>query len=194
MPSLKDHMLSRLLKLDFDGDERVFTPEQRNELCLLNVDRIVGSKILCINYTSYDICRGYDTLWPDRQSFLTTLSREEDSYRHPFWYCQLIKDFHVKVHFYPGGISHLQEKLDILWVRWVGMGPDHQWGFRRCALPKVGFVPEDVDSPVFGFLDPSLVIRGCHLIPAFIDGLTVAQKTVWMFGCFSLKSITPHTS
>jgi hypothetical protein len=26
------------------------------------------------------------------------------------------------------------------------------------------------------------------------DTLTVAQKTVRMFGCFSLKSITPHTS
>jgi len=33
-------------------------------------------------------------------------------------------------------------------------------------------VPEDGDSPVFRFLDPSLVIRRCHLIPAFIDGRT----------------------
>ena len=165
-------MLSRLLKLAFDGDEWTFTPEQRNELRLLNVGRIVESKILRINYTSYDIRRGHDALRPDGHSFLMTLSREEDPDRHPFWYCQVIKAFHVEVHFCPGGVSHAQEKMEVLWVRWLGMDPDHQWGFRQCALPKVGFVPEDADSPPFGFLDPSQVIRGCHLIPAFIDGRT----------------------
>jgi hypothetical protein len=101
-----------------------------------------------------------------------TLLREEDPEHHPFWYCQLIKAFHVDVHFCPGGVSRSQEKLEVLWVRWLGIDPDHRWGFRWCALPKVGFVPKDADSPPFGFLDPSLVLRGCHLIPAFIDGHT----------------------
>lgn len=55
-------MLSRLLKLDFDGNECLFTPEQQNELGLLNINHIVESKILCINYTSYDIHRGHDCL------------------------------------------------------------------------------------------------------------------------------------
>jgi hypothetical protein len=27
-----------------------------------------------------------------------------------------------------------------------------------------------MDSNAFGFLDPSFVIRGCHLIPAFAEG------------------------
>ena len=31
--------------------------------------------------------------------------------------------------------------------------------------------PEN-DPSAFGFLDPSLVLRGCHLIPAFNDGRT----------------------
>ena len=173
MSCLKDHLLSRLLQLDFDGDERLFTPEERNELRLININRIVESKVIRINYTSYDVHREHDCLRPDRHSFLMTLSREEDPERHPFWYCQLIKAFHVEVHFCPGGVSRSQEKLEVLWVHWLGVDPDHKWGFWRCALPKVGFVPEDADSPAFGFLDPSLVIRGCHLIPAFIDGHTV---------------------
>ena len=37
----------------------------------------------------------------------------------------------------------------------------------------VGFI-EDSDELAFGFLDPSLVIRGCHLIPRFASGRTNA--------------------
>ena len=151
-------MLSRLLSLDFDGDERSFTPEQRNEM-RLNLDRVVESKILQINYTSYDIRRAYNCVRPDGCSFLMTLSREEDPDRHPFWYCQLLKAFHIEVHFCPGGVSHSKETLEVLWVRWLGIDPGHRWGFKHCALPKVGFVPKQGDSPAFGFLDPSLVIR-----------------------------------
>ena len=78
MRCLKDPMLSRLHNLDFDGDEHSFTPKQRNELQLLNLDHVVESKILQINYTTYDICRAYDCLWPSHLSFLMTLSREDD--------------------------------------------------------------------------------------------------------------------
>ena len=80
--------MSRLLRLDFNGDERMFTPEERNELRLLNPNRIVESKIVRVNYTSYDIHRAHDCLRTDRSSFLMTLSREEDPNCHPFWYCQ----------------------------------------------------------------------------------------------------------
>ena len=172
MKHLKDHLLSRLLTLDFDGDERPFTPEQRNELRLLNLDRVIESKILRINYTSYDIRRAYDSLRSDCRSFLMTLSREDDPDRHPFWYCQLVRAFRIDVHYCPGGVSRSKETLEVLWVRWLGNDPGHKWGFKYGALPKIGFVPERGDSPAFGFLDPSLVIRGCHLLPVFADGRT----------------------
>ena len=130
------------------------------------------SKFVQINYTSYDIRRAHDCLRTDHQSFLMTLSREEDPECHPFWYCQLLKAFSIDVHFCPGGVSSSKETMEVLWVHWLGINPDHKWGFRHCALPKIGFVPKDSDSPAFGFLDPSLVIHGCHLIPAFVDGCT----------------------
>ena len=101
-----------------------------------------------------------------------TLSKEEDPDCHPFWYCQLLKAFSVDIHFCPGGVSSAKDTMEVLWVRWLGIDPEHKWGFRHCTLPKIGFVPEDGDSPAFGFLDPSLVIRGCHLIPAFVNGRT----------------------
>ena len=150
----------------------MFTSEERNELRFLNPDRIVESKIVRINYTGYDIRRAHDCLRTDLSSFLMTLSREEDPECHPFWYCQLLKAFRIDVSYSPGGVSGPKEMMEVLWVRWLGIDPDSKWGFRQCTLPKIGFVPEDGESPTFGFLDPSLVVRGCHLIPAFVDGRT----------------------
>ena len=112
-------MLSRLLSLHFDGNERSFTLEQRNEM-RLNLDHVVESKILQINYMSYDIHRAYDCVRPDSRSFLMTLSREEDPDHHPFWYCQLLKAFHIKVHFCSGGVSHSKETLEVFGS--VGLG------------------------------------------------------------------------
>jgi hypothetical protein len=43
--------------------------------------------------------------------------------------------------------------------------PVFRWVQDAC-LPLVGFV-EDSDELAFGFLDPSLVIRRCHLVPGF---------------------------
>ena len=36
-------------------------------------------------------------------------------------------------------------------------------------LPKVGFVPKE-DDMAFSFLDPSLIVQGCHLVPSFSEG------------------------
>ncbi|KAK0232203.1 hypothetical protein EDD85DRAFT_735974, partial [Armillaria nabsnona] len=58
-----------------------------------------------------------------------------------------------------------------LWVRWYGTEPGYRWGFKSARLPKIGFVPED-DEGAFGFVDPSLVLRACHLTPVFSAGRT----------------------
>jgi hypothetical protein len=61
--------------------------------------------------------------------------------------------------------------MDFLWVRWLGIVPGRSFSRKQAKLPKLGFVP-DTDEYAFGFLDPALVLRGCHLIPAFGDGRT----------------------
>ena len=63
------------------------------------------------------------------------------------------------------------ERMEFLWVRWLGMEPRYRSGPRYARLPIVGFV-EDSDELAFGFLDPSLVIRGSHLVPRFSLGRT----------------------
>ena len=45
-------------------------------------------------------------------------------------------------------------------------------GLQAVCTSKVDFMPGDRDSPVFGFLDSSLVIRRSHFIPVFVDGGT----------------------
>ena len=57
---------------------------------------------------------------------------------------------------------------------------------KASQLPKVGFVPEE-DDQAFGFLDPSLVVWGCHLIPSFCEGQTnellyVMLMAAWLPG------------
>ena len=39
-------------------------------------------------------------------------------------------------------------------------------------LHRLEFVPESADDDPFGFVDPSDVLRGCHIIPAFVYGQT----------------------
>ena len=46
MQLLKNHLLSRLLGLDYDSDEQTFSPEQHNEVHLINIDLVVESKII----------------------------------------------------------------------------------------------------------------------------------------------------
>lgn len=61
--------------------------------------------------------------------------------------------------------------MGVLWVRWFGHDLDAPGGFQTRHLHRVGFV--DFEDPnAFGFLDPNVVIRVVHLIPAFACGRT----------------------
>ncbi|KAF9465232.1 hypothetical protein BDZ94DRAFT_1281476 [Collybia nuda] len=171
IPKLKTHLLGRLLNLDFDGDEAIFTNEERNSICILE-DRIYSSKILRVNYTTYDMRRGQDTMNPCTHCDVMVLSRETGPKVHPFWYAHVLGVFHARVlHTGPQSQSHSIQHMEFLWVRWFGIEPGYAYGPSKARLPKVGFVPED-DPNAFGFLDPSLVLRGCHLVPAFTNGRT----------------------
>ena len=162
MQSLKDHLLSRLLELEYDGDECTFTHEQRNTIQLTNIDRAVWLKVLCINYPTYDIREVQDIVRMTRGDAIMTVSRDDE---HPFWYARVFMAFHVMVCFSPEGSSPSEKCMEVLWVRWLGVDQGHKWGFKEGRLPKVGFVPDRPDHIPFGFLDPSLVLRVCHLIP-----------------------------
>ena len=104
------------------------------------------------------------------------LSPETGPRAHRFWYARVLGVFHANiVHTGSAATNRSVQHVEFLWVRWFGMPGDHRYGLKAARLPKIGFVPEDdSESMPFGFLDPSLVIRGCHLIPAFHDGRTTS--------------------
>jgi len=116
--------------------------------------------------------RDYDTIIPRTHPFIMVASPEVGPNAHPFWYASVIGIFHADVQ-HTGSRSRdfKPHRMEILWVRWLGVVPARSFGRKQAKLPKVGFVP-DSDEFAFGFLDPALVIRGCHLLPSFVDGKT----------------------
>jgi len=172
---MKDHLLSRLYGYEYNGDEHSFTEEERNDLRVVGgFNWIIESTILRVNYTMYDIRHEQDVMRPGPACFVMTLSWKDEPNAHPFWYCQVIRAFHIDVlHVGPNTRCRSVQTMEFLWVRWLGVVPGYKWGLPEAQLPKVGFVPESDDN-AFGFLDPSLMIRGCHLIPSFSKGHTDA--------------------
>lgn len=93
---------------------------------------------------------------------------------HPFWYAQVLGAFHASVFdTNTESVGRSPQRMEFLWVRWLGVSPDHRSGFRHACLLRVGFASHN-NPDAFGFLDPLHVIRGCHLIPVFADGKTVS--------------------
>ena len=121
---------------------------------------------LQINYTTYDMRRDQDTLHPGSGSTVMLLSREDGPNAHPFWYAEVLGAFIITVDY-----AGTKRAMEVLWVRWFGVVPGYRWGFKYARLPKVGFIPSETGA-AFGFIDPELVLRSCHLIPAFEDGRT----------------------
>lgn len=149
----------------------MFTDEERNSIRIIG-DRIYSSKVLRVNYTTYDMRRDQDSMNPRTHCDVMVLSPETGPKRHPFWYARVLGVFHAKVlHTGPRSRNRSIQHLEFLWVRWFGLEPGYQFGSSKARLPKIGFVPEE-DPSAFGFLDPSLVLRGCHLVPAFSEGRT----------------------
>ena len=175
IPQLKDHILSRLYQYDYNGGEHQFTTTQHSQLHFLeDLNRVIESRSFRVNYTSYDIRRKQDYMRPGPDCTIMTLSCEDGPDCHPFWYAQILRAFVIPfVHIGPDARNRSPQTMEVLWVRWLGIVPGSIWGFKVARLPKVGFVPEQ-DNEAFGFLDPSLVIRRCHLIPAFSEGRTDA--------------------
>ncbi|KAJ3709521.1 hypothetical protein C8R42DRAFT_649336 [Lentinula raphanica] len=176
-PKLQDHLLSRILGRQFDGNDREelgFTDEDRNTVRLVN-GKMYAAKTLRINYTTYDIRRDSDKINPRTDHCMVMVRSPETAPGvHPYWYAQVLGIFHAQVLHVDHRKSHCSSQpqhMEFLWVRWFGSEPGYRSGSRNAKLPKIGFVPES-DDMAFGFLDPSVLIRACHLIPAFVGDKT----------------------
>ena len=92
-----------------------------------------------------------------------------------FWYAWVLGIYHANVTHHVRGIEN--QRFDYLHVRWMGSDPEWRSGDKKKRLERIGFVPysgaDDIEqTEPFGFVNPTQVIRACHLIPAFSCGKT----------------------
>ncbi|KAK0479044.1 hypothetical protein EDD18DRAFT_1312527 [Armillaria luteobubalina] len=164
IPKLKDHILP------YDDP----TPEQRSYLHITN-NHIYQHKVLHINYTTYDVCQDQDSINPCTRSDVMVLANEMDpTSTHSYWYAHVIGIFHAEACYHdPNGSleDSLPFNVNFIWVHWYGFDGKHRSGFKAKQPHWVGFVQGE-DPEAFGFLDPSDVIRGTHLVPVYRLGQT----------------------
>ncbi|THV03577.1 hypothetical protein K435DRAFT_817199 [Dendrothele bispora CBS 962.96] len=169
---LKDHFFARLTGKP-EGEANLADISRVR----LNNNRIYKHKVLRINYTTYDMRRSQDSVNPRTNSDIMVLSSDQGT--HPFWYARVLGIFHARVRLDDG----LAQQMDVLWVRWFGLDESYKFGWKEKQLPRVGFIDGD-DPCAFGFVDPALVVRAAHLVPAFdlgrtsdIMGPSISRKT-----------------
>ena len=149
----------------------LFRSDERNSVRIIN-NIIFSAKQFSVNYTTYDIRRDRDTINTSSRRYVMVQSPEVGDNTHPYWYAQVLGIYHTQASTtHPAAAKHSAQPIQFLWVRWLGTEPGYRSGSQVARLPKIGFV-EVTDEDAFGFLDPDLIIRGSHLIPAFHSGQT----------------------
>ena len=165
LPRLLDHLLARLLNLEYDGDEHEFTDEERANVIIVN-DRMYRHHVARVNYTTYDNRRAQDTINPRTRPDIMMLSSEDGEDGHPYWYARVLEIFHASVlHVGPQSKSSQPQRMEFMLVRWFGRDTNKPGGWKARRLHRIGFV--SAGSTPFGFVDPAIIIRAVHLIPAF---------------------------
>ncbi|KAG1759885.1 hypothetical protein EDD22DRAFT_781892 [Suillus occidentalis] len=92
---------------------------------------------------------------------------------HPYLYARVLGIYHVNATYIgPGMVDYRSHRIDFLWVHWYRHLGKHSQASRQASLSldHVCFPPiGEQDS--FGFIDPDDVLRCCHVIPHFAQGL-----------------------
>jgi hypothetical protein len=156
--------------LPFDSDETYFSDDDLGQVVIID-SILYRHRTIQINFTTYDLRRGQDSINPSTGIRAVMLLSNEDydpnSPNHPYWYCQVLGVFHCYViHNGLGSASRQPQPMQFLWVRWLALEKDWDFGFRAKHLPRLSFVDEAADgTAAFGFVDPANVVREVHLIP-----------------------------
>jgi hypothetical protein len=138
-------------------------------------DRMYRHHVMRINYTTYDVRRAQDTINPktDHCDVMLLSGQGPGSHTHQYIYARVLGIFHVNVIYAgPGMRDYKARRMEFLWVRWFelvdNISVQQSWANRH--LDRLQFPPMS-DDEAFGFIDPSHVLRACHVIPRFAIGL-----------------------
>lgn len=140
-------------------------------------DRLYKHRILRINYTTYDVRRAQDVINPNTSHKDIMVLRDdsddpdnEDGYiPHRFLYARVLGIFHTNVVYTgQGTLDYQPRRMEFLWVRWFQPTTSLcDWDSLR--LDCVKFYPV-AHEHAFGFLDPSDILRACHILPRMAQG------------------------
>jgi hypothetical protein len=153
-----------------NGIPQVLDDVDLNSVLFKN-DRLYHHNIMRINYTTYDVRRSQDVICTStpRRDIMVLADSADGNSAQPFRYARVLAIFHVNaIYVGPGMVNYQPYRLEFLWVRWYRkMGIATGWKARK--LDRVQF-PSMSEGDTFGFLDPSDVLRGSHVVPAFAKG------------------------
>ncbi|KAJ2929444.1 hypothetical protein H1R20_g7651, partial [Candolleomyces eurysporus] len=185
IPKLKQHLLPRVIqRMGFSRGASLDLEEWTS--VKIQHERIYEHKVARFNFTTYDMRRDEDVIHTNSSQhnvMLLNASYTPGSQQseHPYIYAKVLKIFHANASFVgvlPDGTRRDKlHCLDFLWVRWYAV---------RChsvdlSLVQVKLRPlTDVDA--MGFIDPTDVIHGTHLIPRFSCGKLDEVNSRWSTG------------
>lgn len=128
-----------------------------------------------VNYTSYDVRRSQDVInFSNSHHNVMLLAGDPDagptSEVEFFSYARVLGTYHANVIYDgPGSIGRQCQRIEFLWVRWYEVIEAETAGWMHSRLDRLRF-PRATCINAFGFVDPSDVIRGCHILPRFSLG------------------------
>ena len=171
LPKLKDHLLERILR-DVDNSSAVSNCSP--DAVLLKQDRMYQHQILRTNYTTYDIRHSQDVVNAStlhhNVMVLADQGESQDEDQHLFRYARVLGVYHINaVYIGPGMVDYQPRRMEFLWVRWYQVIETANTGWCNFKLDCVQFPPV-AEEGAFGFIDPSDVLRGCHMMPSFARG------------------------
>ena len=196
---MKDHLFPRilaLLKIDVHRFGETSLTETARNAVIIKDNRVFAHKLARFYHTTYDVRRSEDVINPRTSHcdimLLSDLksdaanSLSNTAAAHPFLYGRVIGIYHVNVIYIgPGMKGYEPMHFDFLHVRWFCFdetrtlpGLSSTWESLR--LDRLSF-PPPTNEDAYGLLDPTLVLRGCHLIPAFSLGRNDSEKTGHIF-------------
>ena len=145
-------------------------------------DRIYVHKLMSVNYTTYDVRRTHDIIWPatSRNNILLTslscsptgepahgVSTETST---GYMYARVLRIFHCNVIYTgPGSVDFRPRRMDFLFVRYYSTLPGQGDLWARGELERIAFLPA-TDPSAFGFVDPEHILRSVHIIPKYSSG------------------------
>ena len=182
LPKLRAHLLPRIQAVlegeakthpEFSTAVNMFPPsldDMTRNFVFFKHESLYQHKTIRVNYTTYDIRRGTDIVKPEGPCCNIMLLANHTggsnlSNLHHFIYARVLGVYHADVIYTGPGARAFQ----MLWVRWYEVVDPGSSGWDNSTLDMLRFPPLHQDNS-FGFVDPDVVLRGCHILPAFGKG------------------------